>query len=536
MKFIQTANPELVKNFPEELLELASAGEKSFTNPSTTLRTIIDTAFPSMLIIDYSDIEVELKRYQDLSGALESLGLNIESKREYLQNFDKFKFSNDEIALIINIIKDAVGTLKTKCVSQNKRTITERLNNALIVEELIRTGNKAELVEKPRSGDILATVRRDIFNKPIYIRDVSSPGKREVFVFSNYREVYDELSGAIDLYVKSNDLPKKVTSIGQFLNYGHVAVGYKEGDNIRVQINTPKVIGIIYDVLENTTGDPIPKAEQTVTQFITDAQQVDYFVEIDKDFSDGFVKMFVSIGGNILKFENSPYNQIRGSTLESANRLSQKRILKNISDKLFTFQKKISSDIARNFAKIATLRRSPSMFDYILSAIVASIKGETVSRYKQNFKKTTKKKVTATRPQVVGIAKNSVKIKKPAIAAPIQQPFIGSIETSLDTIKNLLDSNLVQTVKQNMGVGNRRDILNLRSGRFAESVRVERLTQSRNGMVTAYYNYMRNPYATFSAGGRQQLPRSRDPKLLISKSIRQVAAQAKITRLRAILV
>ena len=55
-------------------------------------------------------------------------------------------------------------------------------------------------------------------------------------------------------------------------------------------------------------------------------------------------------------------------------------------------------------------------------------------------------------------------------------------------------------------------------------------------MITAFYNYMRNPYATFSEGGKQELPRSRNPKLLISRSIREVAAQAKITRLRAVLI
>ena len=87
-----------------------------------------------------------------------------------------------------------------------------------------------------------------------------------------------------------------------------------------------------------------------------------------------------------------------------------------------------------------------------------------------------------------------------------------------------------------MGTGTRRDVLNLRSGRFAESVNVERLTQGREGMITAFYNYMRNPYATFSSGGRQQNPRSRDPKLLISKSIRQLAQQLQITRLKAVLV
>jgi len=536
MKYIQTASPEIVKNFPEELLSLASAGETAFKVPSATLRSILDAAFPSMLVIDYADIKTELNRYRDLSTALESIGITTESKKEYIKEFDKFKFSDDEIKLILNIIESAVNSVKTKCRSVSKRTITEQLNTALIDEQLIRTGDKAELVSTPRVNDVLATVRTQILNKPVYIRDASIPGKREIFVFSNYREVYNELSNAIDLYVRSNDLPKKVGSIGQFLNYGHIAVGYKEGDSIKVQINTPKVISIIYDVLENTTGGSIDTAQQTATQFITDAQQVEYFVEIDKDFSEGFVKMFVSIGGNILKFENSPFNQIRGSELESGNRLSQKKILKTIADRLLTFQKKLASDISRNIYKLLTSRRSPSAFDYILNVIVATIKGETVSRFKQNFKVTNKKKLPVAKPQITGFAKNSVKIKKPSTRPPLQQSTIEDTETSLGTLQNLLNSNLVQTVKQNMGSGSRRDVLNLRSGRFAESARIERLTQSRQGMITAYYNYMRNPYATFSAGGKQESPRSRDPKLLISKSIREIAAQAKITRLRAVLV
>jgi hypothetical protein len=113
----------------------------------------------------------------------------------------------------------------------------------------------------------------------------------------------------------------------------------------------------------------------------------------------------------------------------------------------------------------------------------------------------------------------------------------GEEETSVvPNLQLLLDAKLVQTVKQNMGDGGSRNVLNLRSGRFAESVKVESISQSRQGMITAFYTYMRNPYATFSAGGRQQFPRSRDPKLLISKSIRQLATELTITRLRAQLV
>ena len=103
-------------------------------------------------------------------------------------------------------------------------------------------------------------------------------------------------------------------------------------------------------------------------------------------------------------------------------------------------------------------------------------------------------------------------------------------------LQRLLDASLVQQVKDNMGTGSRRDILNLRSGRFAESVRVERLSQSREGMITAFYNYMRNPYATFSQGGRQEFPKTRDPKLLIAKSIREIGATMVANRMRAVLV
>jgi hypothetical protein len=55
-------------------------------------------------------------------------------------------------------------------------------------------------------------------------------------------------------------------------------------------------------------------------------------------------------------------------------------------------------------------------------------------------------------------------------------------------------------------------------------------------MITAFYNYMRNPYGTFSQGGRQEYPRSRDPKLLIAKSIREIAQEKVANRLRAVLV
>jgi hypothetical protein len=87
-----------------------------------------------------------------------------------------------------------------------------------------------------------------------------------------------------------------------------------------------------------------------------------------------------------------------------------------------------------------------------------------------------------------------------------------------------------------MGDGSEKKILNYRTGRFAASAKVESLSESRAGMISAYYSYMRNPYRTFEPGGAQGQIRSRDPKLLISKSIRDIAATKVGNQLRAISV
>ena len=105
---------------------------------------------------------------------------------------------------------------------------------------------------------------------------------------------------------------------------------------------------------------------------------------------------------------------------------------------------------------------------------------------------------------------------------------------TLTTLQSLLNSMLAETIKQNMGNGTRSDILNLRSGRFASSVTIERMSQSREGMITAFYTYMKYPYQTFEPGYRQGKPETRNPKLLISKSIREIAAEKVANKLRAV--
>lgn len=209
-------------------------------------------------------------------------------------------------------------------------------------------------------------------------------------------------------------------------------------------------------------------------------------------------------------------------------------LVKAAKELAFETGKGLTAEIRKNPSIFVDLETSKSAKQYIannLASLLATGKGASNYESLANFKEVARGSVTKVKlklPQSSGTAKKQPK-------PPKLKTREGST-LSLLNLRMLIDSHLQDVVSANMGDGNRRDVLNYRTGRFASSVKLQGLSQSRDGMITAFYTYMKNPYATFSAGGRQQNPRSRDPKLLIAKSIREIAAETVSNRLRAVLV
>jgi hypothetical protein len=154
--------------------------------------------------------------------------------------------------------------------------------------------------------------------------------------------------------------------------------------------------------------------------------------------------------------------------------------------------------------------------------VTAYVDEKAKSEYRKKLKKTLRE--AQTNKQQIKKQKNNIQQVKGAMLA----------KTSLLSLTNLINSQLQDVISANMGDGSAKNVLNYRTGRFASTVKAEHATMSREGMITVFYSYMKNPYATFSNGGRQSSPRTRDPKLLISKSIREIAAQAVANNLRAV--
>jgi len=97
---------------------------------------------------------------------------------------------------------------------------------------------------------------------------------------------------------------------------------------------------------------------------------------------------------------------------------------------------------------------------------------------------------------------------------------------SLTRLLPLINAKLADTVASNMNS----PALNYGTGRFASSVRAIQVTKTNKGFASIGYTYDKFPYQTFEMGYAQGSP-DRDPRSLIDRSIREIAAELAIGRL-----
>ncbi len=194
-------------------------------------------------------------------------------------------------------------------------------------------------------------------------------------------------------------------------------------------------------------------------------------------------------------------------------------------------------------AQLLKFESSPPMLDLIADEIASTIAGKK-KKYSDKYSGTVnvgkmvnlyandeeQRKYTAKLKAVIAEAK---KYKSKILL--LRKENAPQLASSSANLLALINARLPEQIKKNMGTGTSERLLNYRSGRLAESAHGEKITTSRDGLISVFYDYMRHPYATFSEGGRQSSPASRDPKLLISKSIREIGATLVANKMRAVL-
>lgn len=115
-------------------------------------------------------------------------------------------------------------------------------------------------------------------------------------------------------------------------------------------------------------------------------------------------------------------------------------------------------------------------------------------------------------------SKPRVRVKRGKPVLPDIRSFIG-----------ILNERLPTKVAQNMGSPR----LNYRTGRFANSTRVNDIQLTSKGFPSIQYTYMRYPYEVFEypgSGSPLAQQGQRDPRTLIDKSIREIMAEFAVGR------
>jgi hypothetical protein len=525
LKITEFVSPKIAQDLEKELLNLVGTEVKKadttlFERKTLNFRDIIDNSFPSMLVVDYNNIRSELKQYQDIETSLKTL-IDRETKiteRDVSIN----KFSNEEVELILKAIKIGINKFTAQSAIN---TTSSKLNKDL-----------NDIVSSDNTNTILSRVKT-LFSKIYKLTDVST-SNTEVFIFPNFAilsgtRLRQSLEAGLTIAeFEAGREVQGLDSIGKLLAYGHTAAGYiDEKGNARLNFNSPKSIAVMFDVLNSSSDKAAAKtkaAQDAVTFFVQDTRQAEVFLTLDREFSEGFLKTFVGIGGNIARFENSLINSRRGSVLETREKRGSNKATLQVLASLFT---KTGNVVANRLARyIVNKKGSPNLLEYYVQSLKNTLTGKPTQSYTSSTSASNQTTDKLVKQVVAGLVKGKPKLPKLTKPRPRpQKPLV-----NLVNLQNLINRLLQDVISANMGDGDRRDILNYRTGRLAASAKVESISESRNGMITAFYSYMKNPYATFSEGGRQSVPKTRDPKLLISTSIREIAAEQVGNRLRAV--
>lgn len=131
-------------------------------------------------------------------------------------------------------------------------------------------------------------------------------------------------------------------------------------------------------------------------------------------------------------------------------------------------------------------------------------------------KATTKSRTKTSTKTKRGIYKN--KTRRASAAGAVKGATLRTPDSPL-TLKALLNDVLPEAIAANMTS----PALRFRTGRFANSVRVDNITQGpRGGNTLIETSYLKDPYETFAPGGKKYTFQ-RNPERLIKGTVRQVA-------------
>lgn len=497
-------------------LDIAEIKEKVLAPNMSMLKAYIEKAFPlKPSSSEDSSSEGFTPAQQEWAfKTLESVLLDAYKKtiNDYIANPRFQEVSYEELAKILNGLNDQdVGSLRGYLDSNFSKTM--RVGGSLSIKNtrvMLLAPNFTAIKFGTLFRENIDYTPFEKYNSSWYTDD---KGEYVQNPYPKISEILEDVTGIVT--------GKKQSFFTQLQNVGHVEVDVVSQETREVKRGqvSPRFLQALVSV-PNEPG-VINKLQAT---FSKETLQFTTRVLVRKKFSSSKMVFELLVENGIpVGIPESQVTNLMKATKEGA----------------FGPGSGLTALIRKNKDFLVDLQTSKSYKKFIEDSLVSLLStGKAAGAYASDTSFT--EKASITRQKVaLGPASTRKKSPKQVNSALTKAPKGRKAEgksTSLAGLQQILDTSLAEKIRQNMGTGASTNILNYRTGRLAESAKVERLSQGRSGMITAYYTYMKYPYATFSEGGVQQYPKTRDPKLLITKSIKELMSAKVAARMRAVLV
>lgn len=174
--------------------------------------------------------------------------------------------------------------------------------------------------------------------------------------------------------------------------------------------------------------------------------------------------------------------------------------------------------------KMFGMKGSSSMEQKMTKVILDQYSGKKNIKVKSSSKNA---KLKTTHKTDTKVKKRNIKAGAIRAGGNIKKAKQKTTPSNFSTVRlmGILNTSISEVVGKNM----ESPALNFQSGRFASSVRITDVQTTRQGFPSIGYTYMKYPYQTFEPGFRQGSV-ERDPRLLIERSIREIALELAIGR------
>jgi len=209
--------------------------------------------------------------------------------------------------------------------------------------------------------------------------------------------------------------------------------------------------------------------------------------------------------------------------------LSNQDTSENMSDAVDERQAllELKKAIQKEYNTLVQQEGSPSLLDAVEATLLFNLSSSKRVKYKgpKKPKANVSSKGKGSKSGTISSQKSTRVSSGAGATKPKRRATRKGVSSSPLSLFMAMNSRLPEVVKANMSS----PALNNRTGRFAESVRIVDVSVTAQGYPSVGYTYLKNPYQTFESGYKQGSA-DIDPRKLIDRSIREIAAQYAIGR------